>query len=351
MLGIGISYQDKLFFTKHLSIMTASGIPLAESLDTLEEQAKSGKFKKIIKSLAREVENGQSLEKALAKHKKVFGEFYISLIKVGESSGTLDKTLEFLAGQMSKDFALRKKVQAALFYPAIIFSAALIMGSFIAFFILPKLVEFFEAFDIELPLATRILLGVAYAFQNYGIVIAAASVLTIFLFVTFTRNRATKPIWHALLLSAPLIGNFTRYVQLARVTRNLGTLITSGIPLAEAVKTTAETMTNISYKKDMMRIKKELEDGKSISEALSAKRYKNFPPVAVKMIGVGERTGKLDETLLYLSDFFEEEIDNISKNLSTVIEPILLIAIGLGVGVVALAIISPIYELTGSIRR
>jgi len=161
-----ISHKDKLFFTKHLSIMVASGIPLAEALDTAVEQTKSKNLKRTINSVLKNVENGQSLARSLNKHKKVFGQLYISLIEIGEKSGELEKSLEFLAVQMSKDYALRKKVQAAMLYPGIVSAAALVMGGFITLFILPRLVEFFEDFEVELPITTKILLFIGKTAQD-----------------------------------------------------------------------------------------------------------------------------------------------------------------------------------------
>ena len=347
----GIRQKEKLFFTKHLSIMVASGIPLAEALDTLAEQTKSKKLKKVIYELLKDVENGQALAKSMRKHEKVFGELYISLIEVGEKSGELEKTLDFLAGQMSKDYALRKKVQAAMLYPSIVFSATLLMGGFITVFILPKLITFFEDFEIELPITTKILLFIGNAMQNYGLIIFGALAIITVILVVLSRSPVIKPTLHRLILKTPLIGNFLGLAQITRFTRNLGTLLSSGVPVSEAVETTAYTLSNLSYRNEVLVLKKSIEKGKNISESLESHKHSNFPPVAVKMIGIGEKTGKLDDTLIYLSDFFEEEIDNISKNLSTIIEPVLLIGIGIAVAFVALAIISPIYELTGTIRQ
>ena len=167
----------------------------------------------------------------------------------------------------------------------------------------------------------------------------------------FIQSRKIKPLWHKFLLKIPLIGNFLALSQITRFCRNLGTLLASGVAVVDALEVTAETLSNLAFKNEVLLLKTDVEKGKNISDVLDKHKNSNFPPVAVKMIGVGEKTGKLDETLIYLSDFFEEEIDNISKNLSTIIEPILLITIGIAVGLVALAIITPIYELTGSIRR
>ncbi len=346
-----ISQQEKVFFTKHLSVMLASGVPITESLSTLSEQTKSGYFKKVLRSVTSSVENGQNLAKALEKYNKVFGEFYVSMVEIGEKSGKLEENMNFLAKQMAKDYALRKKVQAAMLYPSIIMVATLIMGGFISYYVLPKLVGFFEDLDVELPLATRVLIFFANFVTNYGILVFAGLAATAILFTLFIRNKKTRPIWHKLLLKIPFLGGFITYVTLARMTRNFGTLLASGVAVSESLMITSNTLNNEVYRRELVRVKEALEKGGNIAESIEKRGGRLFPSVAVKMIAVGEKTGKLSETLIYLSEFFEEEIDNLSKNLATIIEPILLIAIGITVGFVAIAIISPIYQLTGSIRR
>lgn len=346
-----VRYLDRLLFTKHLSTMVKAGIPITEALNTLIDQTKSKVFRSVLEDVLSGVENGQSLAKSMAKHPEVFDQFYISLIEVSEESGTLEENLEFMAGQLTKDYILRKKVQGALLYPALIVTAAVVMGGFIALFVLPQLVDFFDAFDTELPITTSILLFVANTMKDYGVFILLGAVVLVVGLIFLLRTPKIKPKWHSLQLKIPLIGDMLAYNQLARFSRNLGVLLTSGISISRSIEVTANTLSNIKFRNDLLKIGDSLTKGKNIAEEMSSKKYSEFPPIVSKMIGVGEKTGKLDETLLYLGDFYEDEIDNLSKNLTTILEPILLIIIGLVVGFVALAIISPIYELTGSIRR
>lgn len=346
-----VSFLDKLLFTKHLATMIKAGIPITEALDTLVDQAKSKAFKKVLSAVLADVENGQSLAKSLGKYPKVFDQFYISLIEIGEESGTLEENFEFLAKQLAKDYALRKKIQSAMLYPGLVFSATFIMGGFIALFILPKLVDFFSAFEIELPISTKILLFVANTMKDYGLILAGGFLGISFLVYLIFQLPKVKPWWHKVILKLSVFGDLLAYSQLARFSRNLGTLLKSGVPVTKSLETTANTLSNLKFKKDLIEIAQILSKGKNIGDALEQKKFSEFPPLVAKMITVGEKTGKLEKTLLYLGDFYEEEIDNISKNLTTILEPILLITIGLVVGFVALAIISPIYELTGSIRR
>lgn len=346
-----VSFLDRLLFTKHLAVMIKAGIPVAEALAVLTDQTRSRVFKKVLSATLSDLENGQSLAKSLAKYPKVFDHFYISLIEVSEESGTLEENLDFLAKQLAKNYNLRKKIQSAMLYPGLVLGAATIMGGFIALFILPKLVDFFSVFEIELPLTTRILLFVASTMKNYSFFIVGGLVLLTAVAFALVSLPKVKPKWHAFVLKLPLIGALTASGQLAHFARNLGGLLRSGVPVTRALEVTANTLSNLKFRIDTQEIGLALSKGQTIGTVLGKKKYSEFPPITAKMILVGEKTGKLDETLLYLGDFYEDEIDNLAKNLSTILEPVLLITIGLLVGLVALAIISPIYELTGSIRR
>lgn len=346
-----VSPQDLLFFTKHLAIMMKAGIPITDGLETLVEQTKSSNFKTTLGVVLEDIRNGKSLAVALKKHPKVFDEFYYSLIEIAEEAGTLDESLEFLAAQLSKNYSLKKKIQGALMYPTIVLIATTLMGGFISLYILPQLVEFFESFQIDLPFTTKILVVFSKIMKSYGILIFGAGGGLVLLTYLLTKNPKVKPAWHSLQLRLPIVGPLISYGQLASMCRNLGTLIKSGVPVAHSIEVTANTLSNYRFKADLYDISKSLTKGKNIGDSMIEGKYEIFPPIVSRMIAVGEKTGKIDETLLYLGDFYEDEVDDISKNLSTVLEPILLITIGLVVGFVALSIISPIYTLTGSIHR
>lgn len=345
-----VSFEEKLLFTKHLSVMIKSGITLSEAIDALYAQTTNPGFSKVLGHVLAQIRNGKSFADALKTHPEVFDEFFVSLVEVGEQSGTLETNLEFLSIQLSKDNSLRKKVKGALLYPGVVLSAVGIMGGFIALVVLPQLVTFFNSFEVELPVTTQILLWVADIMKNWGIFIVGFGVAGVIAFSILVKTPQIKPIWHAMLLRTPLLGKIIRYSQLARFSRNLGTLLTSGVPVTLALETTSNSLGNVAYKRATSKILIEVKKGKQIADAMT-KNPKLFPIIVSKMVGVGEKTGKLDESLLYLGDFFEEEVDNFSRNLSTVLEPFLLIFIGLVVGFIAIAIVSPIYELTGSIRR
>lgn len=346
-----VSFVDKLMFTKHLSIMIKSGVPISEALETLAGNTKSSYFKEILINTLKSVENGKPLYKSLEKYPKVFDGFFVNLIKISEESGTLEENLDFLSKQLEKDYMLRKKIQGALFYPAIILSAGLGIGGFISFFILPKLVDFFGSLDVELPFATRILLGFANLMKNQGIYIVGGAVLFFIAFNFLIKLPGIKPIWHKVLLHIPLFGKMVIYGQISRFCRNFGTMLKSGIPAPLGLETSAKTLSNVVLEGYFLSIQSSLVKGKSIGVALDEGHFPEIPTIITHMVKVAEKTGNLEEVLIYLSEFYESEIDSITKNLTTVLEPILLVIIGAGVAFVALAIIGPIYKLTGSVQR
>lgn len=346
-----VGFLDKLFFTKHLSIMTKSGITIAEAIETIAAQTKSSKFHKVLLEVSRDIRNGQSLATALKRHEDVFDQFYVSLIEVGEESGTIDENLKFLATQLAKEYALRKKIQGALLYPAIVLTAVFLIGIGMSLFVLPKLIDLFASLNVTLPITTKILLFFAGLMKNHGILIVSGFVILVFLFRILTMLPVVRPYWDKIKLSFPIFGELLNNQQLATMCRNLGIMLKSGLPITKSLDIQHQASDNHVYKRYIKNIQKSVDKGKALEQELNTGNYSKISPIAIKMIGVGEKTGQLDEVFLYLGDFFEEEVDNTAKNLSVVLEPIVLLIVGLVVGFVALAIISPIYELTGSIKK
>jgi len=346
-----VSYLDTLLFTKHLAIMIKSGVPLLDAIDTLRGQTKSKAFEKILAGIYEDAKNGQSLVVSLRKYPKVFNQFYISLIEVGESSGTLEQNLEFLSSQLTKEYQLKKKMQGALLYPGLVISATILMGGGITLFVLPKLVDFFASFEATLPLSTQILLWIALVAKQFGIVIAIGCIVLTIAMGIMLQIPKIKYIWHSVMIKIPIFGELLLDQELARFSRNYGILLKSGISSTKGLEITAKTVSNLRMQKDILMVADMLSAGNSIGATMMKEKFPEFPSMVTKMILVGEKTGKLENVLLYLGEYYEEEIENISKNLSTLLEPILLTVIGIIVGFMALAIISPIYELTGSINK
>lgn len=347
----GVSYIDKVSFTKHLSVMIKSGIVIADAIETLVPQTKNQYFKLILNTILSDIENGQPFSKALARFPKVFDSLYISLVKVGEESGTLDENLIYLAEKLKKDYLLRKKIQGVMLYPTIVVTVAIGMGGYMSVFVLPQLINFFSSLNAKLPLSTQILLWFAELMKNYGIIIFIALGVGIVLVKMLLQTSTVKPYWHQLLLQIPVFGQFIEDVQLASFCRNLGVMLKSGLSITSALEIAEKGADNLVFSSYIGRIRNAVMRGKSIAGELSSGNFSHVPVIAIKMIAVGEKTGKLDDSLLYLGDFFEEEVDNTAKNFATIIEPIIFIVIGLLVAFLAFAIITPIYELMGSINK
>lgn len=346
---MAITREDKMFFTKHLATMIRAGVPLSEALGTVGEQATPA-LSKLMKTIMQNVENGMSLGKAMSKYPKTFDSLYISLINAGEQSGTLDENLKYLADQQGKDYALRRKVSSALLYPTLVIGATFIMGTLISWFVLPKLLDMFSSLEVELPLSTKILMWFANVMKNYGFFVIFGMVAIFVGLAALHRVRQVKLMVDTALLKTPFIGKIIIYGQLGIFCRNLGTLLASGLPVVSALETTIDSLDNLKFKKDLGIVKNYVSDGKTLFASMSSKKFSEFSKLSIRMIEVGEKSGKLEEMLLYLSDYYEEEIETVSKNLSNLLEPVLLLFIGTVVGFVAMAIISPIYSLMGGIN-
>ena len=340
-----ISFLDKILFAKHLALMIKVGLPLRDSVVTIQEQSKSKKFKKVLDDVIKSIDNGQPLATSLSRHPRVFGPLYINIIRVGEESGTLEGNLRHLALQLEKSHELREKVKAAMLYPLIVLTAAIVLSAALVFFVLPKILPIFKTFDIELPLATRVLIRFTEITQSYGLFIFIGSIALVVILFLVSRIRKVKFLIHKITLKLPIIGSISQELNISHFSRTLGVLLESGVPVVSALDITQATLGNLVYQKELEEIAEQVKKGKPISDYLT-KRETVFPLMVSRMVGIGERTGSLEEALLYLGNFYEVEVDRSTKSLSTILEPILLLIVGAAVGFIALAIITPIYEIT-----
>ncbi|MEX0887883.1 MAG: type II secretion system F family protein, partial [Patescibacteria group bacterium] len=240
MLLNRVSFSEKFFFTKNLAIMLKSGIPISTVAETLAEQAKSGAFKKILGQVQSDVSRGKSLEKSLSQFPKVFDEFYLSLIRIGEESGTLEESLMYLIDHMEKEKSLRQKVQGAMLYPAIVLLATGGIGLVLAFFILPQIIGLFESLNVELPFTTKILIFGAKILKEWGLIAVPGSVLLLLGLVGLIQTKPVKPVWHHFILRLPIFGELLRNISLATLCRNLGIMLKSGLTITSALETSAQ---------------------------------------------------------------------------------------------------------------
>ncbi len=345
-----VGLLDLTNFTKHMSVMLKSGISISETLETLYSQTKSPRLKKATKHILTDTNNGAPLSVAMEKFPKVFDQFYVSIIKIGEESGSLDTNLEYLSEKLRKELALRRAIKEALFYPAIVVSAAVIVGLGISIFILPKMGDLFRSFDMDLPLATRMLLSFSDFMKKYNIFIPIGLVVFIIVFRLLIRTRPIRPVWSKFMLSFPILGQFNCLIETSAFCRNLGIMLSSNLPITRALEIAEKTTANFIFQRYIAGLRKSVSEGKLLQEQLAPNKSPVLPYMATRMIAVGEKSGKLNDMLIYLGGYYEEETDSMAKNFSVIIEPILLVFIGLIVAVIALAIVGPIYKLTGSIK-
>lgn len=348
-LFLSVSIQEQILFARHLSLMAKAGMSILDSIKLLEEQARTKAMKTILGSVGRSVSNGQFLSVALEPYKNTFGELFINIVHIGETSGTLSENLVYLAEELTKKRQLKSKVVGAMVYPIIIMVGVIGVVSFLVFFLFPKILPVFESLGVKLPLATRILIAFANFASNYLLIILLALVVLGAVFWGLLKVRGIRWWFHRFLIAVPVLGGMVRGVNMASFCRTLAILLRSGSKIVESVGTTANTLENLVYRDALISASESVRRGEQISTHL--KKYPHlFPLMLAQMISVGESTGNLSETLQYLGGFYEEEIDNATKNLSTVLEPLLLVTMGVIVGFVAIAIITPIYGITQGVK-
>lgn len=340
-----VSIGEKILFLKHLAIMIRTGMPLLSALKLIQKQKKSSSFNYVLAQIIKNVENGQFLSVSMMPFRGIFGDLFINVIKIGETSGSLVENLEHLATELQKRKILHQKIRAALIYPAIISVAMLIVISILMFFVMPKIMPVFSSMKIELPITTRIVIGATTFILNNWPAIIIAFIAVVIAMVVLLRIPPIKYLFHYFILYAPIAGSISSKASLADISRTLALLLKSGVRIVEAVKTTADSSANLVYKKVIEGAVDVVAKGGTLNSHFS--NYSNlFPSEFSQMIEVGENTGTLESNLFYLADFYGDEVDELTKNLSSTIEPILLLIMGVAVGFVAVAIITPIYQLT-----
>lgn len=345
-----MSLSDQTFLAKRLSFLTNAGIPLVESLSILHEQARGRGQKVMLNQIIRDTSGGQSLSRSFAKYPKIFSDFAVHIIRVGETSGTLSKNLEYLATELKKRHALRRKVIGAFVYPIIVSIATIGITAFLMVYLFPKIIPIFDSLHTKLPITTRIVIAVSNAVTEHGSTILLATFALVVVFVFSERRiRAFRYFVHRTILRMPLFGKMIRYYNVANGSRTLGILLKSGLKLSEALPIVAETTRNLAYREQFVVLGEAIYRGELISRHLRAHR-EYFPDIFGNLVAVGERSGSLSDTLIYLSELYESEVDDFTKNISTMLEPALMVFMGLLVGFIAISIITPIYGITQNLH-
>ena len=339
-----VSLVDRMLFTRYLSVMIKAGLSFSRALKVLSEQTKNQYFAEIIRQINDNVRKGESLADSLAKHPKVFNELSVNMVRVGETGGNLEEVLGNLAEQMKKDHEVVSKVRGAMVYPAVIFVAMIIIGILMMIFVIPTLLATFKELKVELPFATRVIIIVSDSFQNYGLFILAGMILSVWGFLAVIKTAKGKRYFDFLMLRLPIFGAIIKKVNLARFSRTLSSLIESGVSINKSLDIISRTLTNTYYRESLESAAKEVQKGIDLSDTIGHHK-KLYPVLMISMIKVGEETGTLGDSLKQVAEFYEEEVEQVTENLSSIIEPILMMIIGAAVGFFAISMIQPMYSL------
>lgn len=342
-----VSFTDLVVATRQLATMIESGLVLSEALDILEEQQSGKTFKKVLGEVSRDVKSGLDLASSLKKHPDVFPPLYSNLVKAGEQAGNLDVVLVQMATNLEKDREFRSKVRGALIYPAMIMMMMVVVMGIMMFFVIPRLTGLYTQSNIELPLPTKILIATSNFFISYWWAQLVTLVVGFFIFQKWISTPGGKLNFDRILLKTPLVGRIIKGTTLTNFTRTFGLLTAAGVPILESLNIVRDVIGNAVYKNALEQTYAGVERGLTFSAQLEAVGI--FPKIIPQMFRVGEETGKVDKVAFKMADYFETEVDNVVKNLSVIIEPVILMVLGVGVGFLVLSIILPIYKLTTSI--
>jgi type IV pilus assembly protein PilC len=341
--GPGVTEKDIVVFTRQFATMIDAGLPLVQCLDILGSQQENKAFKKAIMEIKGSVEAGTTFAAALKQHPKIFTGFYANMVEAGEAGGILDTILNRLAQYMEKAMALKSKVKSAMIYPSTIITVAMTVVVFLLIFVIPTFKSMFEGFGAQLPAPTQIVLEMSRIARTYWWIAAGVLTAAIVSLKLYYKTPAGRLMIDSLMLKAPVIGVLIRKVAVAKFTRTLGTLISSGVAILDGLDITARTAGNKVVENAVFKTRASIAEGKTISDPL--KESGVFPPMVIQMISVGEQTGALDSMLGKIADFYDEEVDTAVANLTSLLEPMLMVFLGVVIGGVVIAMYLPIFKL------
>ena len=343
-----VSLREKIVFASNLSSMISAGLSLIRSLNVMERQTTNRYLKLILQAIGEKVTAGESLSVALAGYRRIFPEVFVAMVSAGEESGNLPNSLKVVSEQMSKSYELRRKIKGAMIYPAVIIVVIIVIAILMMIFLVPTLTDTFKELGVDLPFSTKIIIFISDFLSN-NIFTTIVGILGIILFlVWYGRTRSGRQLGHYLLLHLPFLAGITKKVNSAIIMRTISSLVSSGVSMVETLKITERVVQNIYYKKVIKEAIKEVQKGVGLSVVFNSQK-RLFPVLVSEMTLVGEETGNLPEMLMNGARFFEEEVDQVTKNLSTIIEPVLMVLIGIAVGFFAISMIGPMYSLSDAI--
>jgi type IV pilus assembly protein PilC len=339
--------KDVVIFSRQFAVLISANVPVVQSLKIVVDQTESVKLKIAVSQVADEIDAGTRLSEALGKHPKIFSNFYVSVIRSGETSGKLDEVLTYLADEMEKDYDMTSKIKGAMIYPIFVFCGLTGVGVVMMVFVVPKLTAILTETGAELPFATKVLIGMSGFMTSYWwilVIIFGGLAFGVRMFYQTASGRKTIDY---LKLRLPVFGHLFQMIYLVRFTRSMQTLIIGGVNITKSLKITADVVSNEIYKDLIEQTVKEVEDGNSISNVFS--QSNQIPKMVSQMMSIGEKTGKMDIILQRITEFYSREINNIVANLMTLMEPIIMVVMGVAVGLMVAAIIMPMYNMAQSV--
>jgi len=340
-----VPFVDKMLFIHHLHIMVKAGLSIMEGLKILSKETQNRKLKAVIDEIKTEVEKGKQLSEVLVKYPKIFPSLYVSMIRAGETAGKMEEALEQVYDQMKKNHDLTSTIRGAMIYPAVIVVAMIGVGALVVFYILPQILVMFEEFDSELPAATRFLMWIVDFSKKYVVLIVVFSVSFIAGWIRMLKVLKFKRFIHKMNLKLPIAGKIIKKINLARFSLTLSSLLKSSIPIIDATIIASEVVGNYTYKDILRYAAENLKKGETLSSILL--NFPDiFPPMVTEMIMVGEETGQSENMLHELSTYYSDEVDQTMKNFSTIIEPVIILTLGLGVAGIAVSVLMPMYAMT-----
>jgi type II secretory pathway component PulF len=348
LVGANVTPLERISFASHMGVMFKAGVPIIEAVETLKSEKGSYQYKEVLKAMQAELEKGSPVSKVLEEN-NFFNPAHLAVLKAGEKSGAVEQSLNRISNDLKRDWKIRKKVKGAMTYPLIITLTLMGVSGYIVIFVLPKVGEVFTAMDLKIPLPTKILLAAGTFLSTYYLPVIIGLVLFgILVYFLFKKLRFVKEFFTDVLCSLPVISKIIHEIGMTRFIRSLSTLLASGVSISESLSISGKVFVNPRYEEMIVEVGKKVKKGVSLTNAF--KDYqKQFGGIVVKMCSVGEKSGKLAEILEELANYYEDEVTEKLDNFSTVIEPALMIIVGLGVGGMVLSIVGPIYQMMGSL--
>lgn len=346
-LGSKVKNKDLVIFTRQFATMINAGVPMVKSLSTLQKQTEAPAMQQILNTIVADVEGGTQLSVAMAKHPKAFSSVYINMIKAGEEGGILDQIMERLATQVEKDAEMKGKLKSALIYPGVITLITIGAFVFIMTGIIPKLAQIFDQFEGELPLQTKLMLGISDFMVNNSLLLISMIVVLIVVFIRFIHTKRGKFLFDALLLKVPVFGPIVLKVNVARFARTFSSLAGAGVAIVSSLEVTSGSLSNTVIKKGILDSVNLVRNGQPIADALAQSNV--FPGIIIQMTAVGEETGQVDVVLDKIAEFYEKEVDRVVAGLSSIIEPLLIVMLGGMVGLIVASVFGPIASITQNV--